>query len=60
VSSTKMKVFRNLQSNVIRVQHSLNGSKFSCFLCFTLDRSSETTYFSKKPLTMVVSSEQNV
>ncbi len=45
---------RNPQSNVIRIQQALNSGKFSCFLCFTLDRYSETTFFSKKPLTMVV------
>jgi len=47
-------VSRNLQSNVVRVQQALHGSKFSCFLCFTLDRNSETASFSKKPLTIVV------
>jgi hypothetical protein len=51
---TEIKASRNLQSNVIRVQQALNSSKFSCFLCFTLGRYSETTFVSKKPLTMVV------
>jgi hypothetical protein len=50
-----MKVVRNLQSNVIRIQHALNSSKFSCFLCFSLDRTSDSASLSKKPLTMAVS-----
>ena len=48
-----MKGSRNLQSNIIRVQQALHSSKFSCFLCFTLDRNSETASLSKKPLTIV-------
>lgn len=54
----QMKALRDLQSNVIRVQHALNSSKFSCFLCLTLDKISETAYISKIPLTIAVSEER--